>query len=192
MGVEINETNAHGISTRATVTSDTSTVASLASDLALLLLGMWFGAAVFFSVVVAPNVFTVLRSFLLVNANEIAGTIVTRTLSVINLGGFVIGLLLLATVLVFRRTARPVFFIIEFVSLALMTITTALGHWFIAAKMLALRGAMVIPIDHVARDNPRRVAFDRLHGYSVAALGVAVIAALVAFILIARHSRAKA
>src|SRR6476620_6991164 len=62
----------------------------------LILLACWFGAALFFGAVVAPAAFGVLRSFGLSNANEIAGSIVTRSLSVINIAGFLISLLLLA------------------------------------------------------------------------------------------------
>ena len=45
------------------------------------------------------------------------------------------------------------------------------------------------PIDDVGKDDPLRVAFDSLHGYSVAALGVAIIAAAVALLLIARRTK---
>jgi hypothetical protein len=55
--------------------------------------------------------------------------------------------------------------------------------------MRALRAAMVVPIDQVAADDARRIAFDHLHGYSVNALGLAMIAALVAMVLMARHLR---
>jgi hypothetical protein len=52
--------------------------------------------------------------------------------------------------------------------------------------MLALRTAMQAPIDQIASDDPRRLAFNALHGYSVAAMGLAVIAGLVAFLIMAR------
>src|SRR6186713_2827131 len=54
----------------------------------LILLACWFGAALFFGAVVAPAAFGVLRSFGLANANEIAGSIVTRSLGVVNIAGF--------------------------------------------------------------------------------------------------------
>jgi len=52
--------------------------------------------------------------------------------------------------------------------------------------MRALRAAMVLPIDQIAADDARRVAFNSLHGYSVNALGLAMIAALVALVLMSR------
>src|ERR1043166_6983060 len=131
----------------------------------LILLACWFGAALFFGAVVAPAAFGVLRSFGLPNANEIAGSIVTRSLSVINIAGFLLALLLLLSLIV-RRSAGRVSFIVECICLVLIGLATAIGHWVIAARMRALRAAMVVPIDQIAADDPRRVAFGALHGYS--------------------------
>lgn len=78
---------------------------------------------------------------------------------------------------------------LEAVCLAVIVFATAVGHWFIAARMRALRAAMVVPIDQIAADDPRRIAFGNLHGYSVNALSLAMIAALVAMVLMARNWR---
>lgn len=155
----------------------------------LIVLACWFGAALFFGAVVAPAAFSVLRSFGLPNANEIAGTIVTRSLSVVNIAGFLIALLLLATLLLRRHSSNRLTFIIECICLAVIALATGVGHWVIAARMRALRGAMVLPIDQIAIDDSRRIAFNNLHGYSVNALGLAMIAALVAMVLMARSLR---
>jgi glucan phosphoethanolaminetransferase (alkaline phosphatase superfamily) len=155
----------------------------------LILLACWFGAALFFGAVVAPASFGVLRSFALPNANEIAGSIVTRSLSVINIAGFLISLLLLLTLLVRRHSSGRLSFIMECVCLGIIALTTAVGHWVIAARMRTLRAAMVLPIDQIAADDARRIAFNNLHGYSVNALGLAMIAALVAMVLMARSLR---
>jgi uncharacterized protein DUF4149 len=153
------------------------------------LLAAWFGTALFFGAVVAPAAFGVLRSFDLPNANEIAGTIVTRSLSVINIAGFLISLLLLATLILWRNSSSRISFIVQCVCLAVIAFATSVGHWVIAARMRALRAAMVLPIDQIAADDARRVAFNSLHGYSVNALGLAMIAALVALVLMGRSWR---
>jgi hypothetical protein len=155
----------------------------------IILLACWFGAALFFGAVVAPAAIGVLRSFGLPNASEIAGGIVTRSLGVVNIAGFVISLLLLASLLWLRRRSSGLSFILECVSLGLIALTTAVGHWFIAARMRALRAAMELPIDQIAASDPRRIEFNALHGYSVNALGVAMIAALVAMFLMVRGMR---
>jgi len=149
----------------------------------LLLLGIWLGSAIFFSFAVAPSAFAVLP------ARELAGAIVTRTIGIVNVGGSLIGLLLLATALVGRSMAAKRAWTLEVIALALLVLATGVGHWVISARMLALRLSMGRPIDDVARNDPLRLAFNNLHGYSVAAMIVAMLAGLVAFILIARRNK---
>ena len=143
----------------------------------------------FFGAVVAPAAFGVLRSFGLTNASEIAGSIVTRTLGVINVAGFAIALLLLVTAFLRRTAQTRMSLIIECVCIALIALTTVLGHWWIAARMRAIRAALELPIDQIAVTDPRRIEFNVLHGYSVKALGVAMIAGLVALVFIGRSVR---
>jgi len=155
----------------------------------LISLALWLGAALFFSVVVAPAAFGVLRSFDLPNANEIAGSIVTRSLSVVNVSGFVIGLFLFATLFVRASQRSRVAVVIECISVGVIVLATGIGHWVVAMRMRALRAAMYVPIDQVPLNDPRRVAFQNLHGYSVTALGLAMIAALIVIVLMARSLR---
>jgi len=154
---------------------------AILSSLRLLLLALWLGAALFFSVVVAPTSFAVLRSFQLPNASEIAGTIVSRSLGFINRSGFIVGLTLLITLFFCRKAYSKALFLLELLSLTIVVVSAGVGQWIIASRMLALRAAMRLPIDQVALDDPRRMAFNTLHAYSVTALGIAMIATLVAF-----------
>jgi hypothetical protein len=157
------------------------------NQIRILLLAAWLGAAIYFSAVVAPNVFGVLRSFNLPNANEIAGTIVTRTLSVVNTSGFILGLLLLITTVVLKKRYGRASFVLQLVLLLIVAIATGVSEWVIAARMQVLRAEMHGQIDNVALADPTRMAFAALHGYSVAALGIAIIAGLVAFSVIANR-----
>ena len=165
---------------------------AILNDLRLVLLGLWLGAAVFFSSVVAPSVFSVLRAFQLPNVGEIAGTLVTRTLSVINVSGFIISLFLLVTAFAFGKGFRKRSFFLELISLIVVAVSTGTGQWVIAAKMRALRVAMGLPVEQVPIDDFRRVAFNRLHGYSVTSLSIAMIAALIGFLIIAYRARLNA
>ncbi|HEX8180156.1 MAG TPA: DUF4149 domain-containing protein [Pyrinomonadaceae bacterium] len=150
-------------------------------DARLLLIAVWLGAAVFFSFAVAPSAFTVLPT------RELAGNLVTRTLGVVNVAGLIISLLLLASAFVGRRAVRGRRWLLELFALALVALTTFVGHWLINARLLALRRALGRPIDEVAAGDPLRVAFNSLHGYSVAALTVGMIAGAGALLLIARR-----
>ena len=154
-----------------------------------MLLAVWFGAALFFSAVVAPAAFGVLRSYGLPNASEIAGGIVNRSLAVVNVAGFVVALLLLVTLFLRRSSAGRGSVIAEGICLAVIALGTGVGHWVIAARMRAIRAALELPIDQIAVDDSRRIAFNSLHGYSVNALSLAMIAALVALVLMARGAR---
>lgn len=113
----------------------------------------------------------------------------TRSLSVINLAGFAIALLLLVITILRRDGSGRVSFMVQCVCFVVIAVTTSVGHWVIAARMRALRAAMVLPIDQIAVGDARRVEFNHLHGYSVNALGLAMIAALVAMVLIGRSLR---
>jgi hypothetical protein len=158
--------------------------------LRLLLLGLWLGAAVFFGAAVAPAVFGVLRGAQLPNANELAGMMVQRLLAVINRGGFEISLFLLVTEYFMSKNESRLRRFAEMISLAIMAIMTGISHWIISARMLALRAAMQAPIDQIAANDPRRIAFAALHGYSVALMGVAIVAGLFAFLIMARPNAA--
>ena len=155
----------------------------------MVLLAVWFGAAVFFSFVVAPAAFGVLRLYGLANTSEIAGAIVSRSLSVVNVAGFVVALLLAVTIFARRDLTGRKGFLAEGICLAVIALATVLGHWVIAARMRALKATMLLPIDQLTPDDARRVAFNSLHGYSVIVLSLAMIAALVALVLMARGSR---
>lgn len=190
MSVELKESLTENRAERRTETTERSGwLIAVVRDVRLLLIALWLGGAVFFSATVAPTAFGVLRARNVVYANEAAGSIVTRTLSVVNTGGFIIALLLLLSVMLFRRSVKRRAFLVETISLAVIALATAVGQWIIAAKMLALRAAMGRPIDDVAADDPLRMSFNDLHGYSVMALGIAIIAAVVALLLIARRGK---
>jgi hypothetical protein len=162
----------------------TTKTAGTLGDARLLLLGIWLGAAVLTSFAVAPGAFAVLP------ARELAGAIVARTIAVVNVSGFVVALLLLATAFARGSGARARrAWIVELSALTLLALATGAGHWLVSARMSALRAAMGRPVDEVAANDPLRGAFNSLHVYSVAAMMAAMLAAVVAFILIARRNR---
>lgn len=166
---------------------------TIINNIRMLLLAAWLGSAIYFSAVVAPNVFGVLRSAGLPNANEIAGTIVTRTLSVVNTSGFVLSMLLLITAFVLKKNWERASFILQIALLVILAAATGVGEWVIAPKMRGLRAAMRGQIDLVALNDPNRMAFAALHGYSVAALSVAMIATVVVIcLMVSARGRATA
>jgi hypothetical protein len=108
-------------------------------------------------------------------------------LSVVNVSGFLVGIFLLLTLFAARGSRSRLALIVETICAGALIIATGVGHWVIAARMRALRAAMMLPIDQVPVSDARRIAFNSLHVYSVNALSLAMIAALVAIVLIARN-----
>src|SRR5215208_5506277 len=140
-------------------------------------LAIWLGAAAFFSAAVAPALFSVLPS------RTLAGEVVGRLLPAVFYSGILVGLLVIATELRLkgewswrgRESAA-----------AVMVAACAVAQLIIAPRIERVRSEIGGPIEILSVQDPRRVAFGRLHGASVAWLGVAMLAAIVASILAAR------
>ncbi|CAN5461731.1 hypothetical protein BH20ACI1_BH20ACI1_30120 [soil metagenome] len=155
------------------------------SDVRLLLIGLWLGAAVFF-IAVAQSAFAVLPS------RELAGSVVSRTLLIINVSGLIIGLILLVTSFFKRLNIKPIWLWTERVLLIVFTAACAVGQFVIGLWMSWIRAQIGRPIDEIAVDDPLRIQFNNLHQYSEWILMAAMVAALVLFFLIARKSVVKA
>ena len=154
----------------------------------LLLLGLWLGAAIFFSAAVAPGVFAVLREAGLANASSLAGSIVARLLATVNRGGFEVAVFVLVMSYFLTQGQTRLRKAVQMISLAIMAIMTGVAHWVVGARLATLRALMQVPVEQIALTDPRRIEFDRLHRYSVAMLAVAMIAGLIAFLLVASRT----
>lgn len=152
------------------------------SNIRLLLIGLWLGAAIFF-IAVAQSSFAVLPS------RELAGAVVSRTLMIINLGGLAIGLILLATSFIKRLNIAPFWIWTERILLVLLAAACAVGQFVIALWLQFVRAQMGgKPIDEIALEDPLRIQFNQLHQYSQWVLLGAMITALILFFLIGRKS----
>lgn len=156
---------------------------ALLEDLRTFLIVLWLGAAVFFSAVVAQSAFAVLPS------RELAGAIVNRTLAILNYSGMIIGLILLASSVLNKEKVNRLKLWIEQGLLLFLTAACAFGQFVIGARLHNIRQQIGRPIDELAADDPLRVAFGALHGYSVAVLAFAMLAALVVYFLMTRRAR---
>jgi hypothetical protein len=147
-----------------------------------LLLSVWLGAMFFFSFAVAPSAFDVLPS------RELAGKMVTSTISKVENIGIVIGLLLfIIQALTWRaRRVSEREKVIRASLLVLMITVAALSHYWVSARMVSLRQAMGGMIDDLPATDPLRVQFNDLHQYSVALMMTAMVAGLVVLFLTVR------
>lgn len=149
------------------------------ANIRLLLNGIWLGAAIFF-------IFVAQSSFAVLPSRELAGSVVSRTLMIVNLSGLVIGLILLATSFIKRLEIKPFWIWTERILLVILTAACAVGQFVIALWLAFIRAQIGKPIDEVALEDPLRIQFNQLHQYSVWVLMTGMIAALILFFLVAR------
>lgn len=160
---------------------------NLIKDFRALLIALWLGAACFFSFAVAPSAFGVLPS------RELAGSMVSRTLLIVNLSGLVIGLIVLAASFVKQTGTRPVWIWLERLLLAVVIVACAVNQFVVGSWLFYVRSQFGgKPIDEVPVEDPLRIQFNTLHEYSVWILVTAMVAALLAFFIIARKTEKTA
>ena len=140
-----------------------------------LLLAVWIGAALIFTIVVAPAAFSVLPT------RTLAGALVGRVLPVIFYAGVVIGSLIVVLDILGRTGAWG-----RSAAGAVAALACAVAQLVVGTRIDRLRAAISGPLDALASDDPRRVAFGRLHAISVGWLGLAMVAAIIALTLAVR------
>jgi len=156
------------------------------SNVRLLLMGAWLGAACFFSFAVAPGAFSVLEN------RELAGSIVSRTLMIVNLSGLAIGLVLLLTSFIKLPDPAPFWVWTEKFLLVLFTLALAVSEFVISVWMKLIRTQAGRPIEELAAEEPLRMQFANLHKYSVWIMLGAMIAAFLLFFLMGQGSNKSA
>jgi hypothetical protein len=147
--------------------------------LGIILLALWLGAAILVAAVVAPAAFAVLPS------RALAGALVGRVLPVIFWGGIIIGVAVFALA---RATSAG--------SLAMSGVAVLIAGCLIAQLVISprierIRDAVGGPIDALAVTDPRRIDFGRLHGLSVACMGVAGLGALLTLFVLMRTATSR-
>ena len=151
------------------------------SDIRLLILAIWLGAAVFF-VGLAASVFAVLA-----DQRELAGAVVNRNLSLLNYGGLVIAAILIVTSLIGGSKVNKFWLWTERFLLLLLGAACAVGQFVIGFWLTSVKAQIGRPIDEIAADDPLRIQFNTLHQYSEWVLLAAMGAALIAFFIIANR-----
>lgn len=141
------------------------------------LLAAWLGATIIVGAVVAPAAFAVLPT------RTLAGALVGRVLPPLFWSGAAAGAIM---AVVARRSQHTA----AFVAALAMAAACLAAQLIVAPRIEAVRVSSTGPIDALPRDDARRLAFGRLHGASVALLGLAGVAATAALLLTARAAPA--
>ena len=150
-----------------------SSAYGLSSIIELTGLAIWLGASILFAASVAPALFAVLPS------RALAGEVVGRVLPVLLYSGVVIAMLV---------GGREALQGMRLRGLIALVIAATCGYGVSLGRRIdQLRASIGGPIDALDVTDSRRVEFGRLHGVSVGLLGVAMLAALVLIIMLARQ-----
>lgn len=157
---------------------------SLVRFVMLLSLVIWIGGLIFFAFVLAPTVFNPA----VLPARQLAGNVVSRSLSLLHGIGICCGIVFAFTSLVDSRVmsgaAHP--FAFRHLLVYAMIILTLISIFAVGSKMQALRQEMVM-IDEVPHNDPRRVEFNRLHQWSTRIEGTVLVLGLALLFLTARR-----
>ena len=152
----------------------TRTLTVVPALVSVALLAAWLGAAAIVATSVAPSAFAVLPS------RSLAGALVGRVLPVLFWSGILVGVIApwLASHIPGNgaRTAAGV----------VLVGSCLLAQLVIAPRIERIRAAIGGPVDALDPTDPLRQSFGRLHGASVACLGVAGFAALCMLVLLIR------
>jgi hypothetical protein len=153
-------------------------VAAILRFLQFLSLGCWLGSIVFF-IVFTQGIFSVMPT------KDLAGVVVGYSLARLHIMGIGAGCVyLIATVALERSVtalARPAALLVF-----VMILCTVASQYGVIARMDGLRAQMG-SVDATASGNPLRVAFDRLHQYSVRLESAVLFSGLAALYLTARR-----
>jgi hypothetical protein len=155
-----------------------SKVAATLRFLQFLSLGCWLGSIIFF-ILLTQGIFSVIPT------KDLAGVVVGYSLARLHILGIVAGCIyLFATASVEKSVAalaRPAALLVF-----VMILCTMSSQYGVIARMDALRAQMG-SVDATSADNPLRVAFDRLHQYSVRLESAVLLSGLAALFLTARQ-----
>jgi hypothetical protein len=131
------------------------------------LLAAWLGAALLMAGSVAQAAFAVLPT------RALAGALVGRVLPVV----FVSGIVAAAAAALLGWNAAPAFARARAALPAVAALCCAVAQFAIGPRIQSLRAEIGPSIEALTPADPRRVAFGRLHGYSVAWLGAGMLCA---------------
>jgi Domain of unknown function (DUF4149) len=150
----------------------------------MVLTSLWGGAGILVVTTVAPAAFRVLPT------RALAGALVGQVLPVLFFSGLFLGLV----VMMLTPRAAPRAALRRVGALGVIA-GCVVAQFVIGPRITALRERIGPSVDALAATDPLRVSFGQLHGFSVLALGVAMVFALLAMVgawLAARDTRMSA
>jgi hypothetical protein len=154
---------------------------TLLRALILLLVVLWLGGVMFFPVVAAS-------AFGSIADTHVAGTIVRKCLLALHYEGLFAGALIVVLLLIAQATGALRRSVIAPVLVTLLLLgLTAFSQFWIIPRMEGYRIAAGGAIDAVDRNDPNRVAFNKLYGWSTKVEEGVLLGGVVLVILLAAN-----
>lgn len=150
----------------------------------LTIAGLWLGAMAFFTISVAQAAFAVLPT------RRLAGDLVAPVLAHLEYVGLAASLLLILS-LMMSRERRTRMWTFEFILYWVAFVATAVARFYIAARIHHIRAEWGDKLDTLAASDPVKTTFGILHGISVGLMGIDMLVAAVAIIILLMYARER-
>jgi hypothetical protein len=138
---------------------------------------LWVGGLVVAGALVAPSVFGVLQAWNQLEGRVLAGQVFGEVLLRLTWLSYVMGAVMFITLTLHRLLgARPIKYGIRVGIMALMLVMMMVTGFYLIPEVDAIQAEVSGPVAELPDTDPRRVAFNRLHGlsnilFSITALG---------------------
>lgn len=138
---------------------------------------VWVGGLVVAGALVAPSVFGVLQAWNQSQGRVLAGQVFGEVLLRLTWLSYAMGAVMLITLTLHRLLgARPLKYGIRVGIMAMMLVMMMITGWYLIPEVDAIQAQVSGPVSELPDTDPRRMAFNRLHGlsnilFSITAIG---------------------
>ena len=140
---------------------------------------LWVGGLITAGALVAPSVFGVLQAWNETQGRELAGQVFGEVLLRLTWLSYAMGGIMFITLTLHRLLgARPVKYGIRVGIMAMMLLLMMYIGFYLLPGVDAIQAAVQGPMSALPETDPRRVEFDRLHGFSNLLFSITAIGGL--------------
>jgi hypothetical protein len=141
---------------------------------------LWVGGLVVAGALVAPSVFGVLQAWNASQGRVLAGQVFGDVLLRLTWLSYAMGATMFVTLTLHRLLgARPVKYGIRVTIMGIMLVMMLTTGFYLIPEVNAIQAAVQGPVAELAASDPRRLQFNRLHGWSNILFSITAIGGLV-------------
>jgi hypothetical protein len=141
---------------------------------------LWVGGLIVAGALVAPSVFGVLQAWNASQGRMLAGQVFGDVLLRLTWLSYAMGATMFVTLTLHRLLgARPVKYGIRVTIMGIMLVMMLTTGFYLIPEVNAIQAAVQGPVAELAASDPRRLQFNRLHGWSNILFSITAIGGLV-------------